>query len=29
MTSMIADGLSKCESGVTTVSEVSRVALEL
>jgi general secretion pathway protein E len=29
MTSMIVDGLAKCESGVTTVSEVSRVALEL
>ncbi|MFL5258808.1 MAG: GspE/PulE family protein, partial [Hyphomicrobiales bacterium] len=29
MVSMITDGLAKCESGVTTVSEVSRVALEL
>jgi general secretion pathway protein E len=29
MTTMIADGLAKCESGVTTVAEVSRVALEM
>ena len=29
MTSMIADGLTKCETGVTTVAEVGRVALEM
>ena len=29
MTTMIVDGLAKCESGLTTVAEVSRVALEL
>jgi hypothetical protein len=26
---MVADGLAKCEAGLTTVAEVSRVAMEM
>jgi general secretion pathway protein E len=29
MTTMIADGLAKCETGITTVAEVGRVALDM
>jgi general secretion pathway protein E len=29
MTTMISDGLAKCEAGITTIGEVSRVALEM